>query len=274
MTIKDILPPVLIRLAKRFIGLESTKEYDNYSLAMKVCSLSAYENAELCNMLADKTITYIKEVKEKPFNLHQTAGLFLAAINQYINNNSSRNLIILDFGGACGAHYYDMKRFFPNFSLQWYVVETDQMVKSAINKGLNTNELFFVNSIEDIKVNIDIIHSSGALQCVADPYEQLKKLINTNASCFFFNRMMLNESSRDILTILNSYLSSNGPGKLPEGYKDKIVSYPHTTMSYQKFNDLMINNDYELQWIFSDASSGIQLKNEKIFGKGLFYLKK
>jgi hypothetical protein len=85
---------------------------------------------------------------------------------------------------------------------------------------------------------------------------------------------MLNESSRDIITILNSYLSSNGPGKLPEGYKDKIVSYPHTTMSYQKFNDLMINNDYELEWIFSDTSSGIQLKNEKIFGKGLFYRKK
>jgi putative methyltransferase (TIGR04325 family) len=276
MTIKDFIPQILIRLIKRCIGLENTKEYENYSQAMKVCALYQYDDFEFCSMIADKTTAYMKEVKEKPFSLNQTNSFLLAAINQYNTNvYSKRSLTVLDFGGACGSHFFEIKRFFPNdFSLKWYVVETDQMVKSAVNKGLNNDELNFVNSIEDIKIKIDFIHSSGALQCVSKPYELINKLININAPRMLFNRMMFTESDRDILTILKSFLSTNGPGMLPKGYKDKIVSYPHTTMSFQKFNQTMINNGYELNWIFSDTSSGIQLKNKKIIGKGLLYLKK
>ncbi|HUX95559.1 MAG TPA: methyltransferase, TIGR04325 family [Bacteroidales bacterium] len=275
MTFKDFIPPILIRLVKRCIGLENTKEYQNYSQAMKFCYSYSYDDFEFCSMMSDKTIAYMKVVKEKPFCLNQTNSFLLAAINQYINLHSKKKITVLDFGGACGAHFLEIKRFFPNdFSLKWYVVETDQMVKSAVNKGLHNNELNFVNSIEDIKIKIDFIHSSGALQCVSNPYEFINKLININASWMLFNRMMFNESDRDILTILKSFLSTNGPGKLPKGYSDKIVSYPHTTMSFQKFNQKMINNGYELEWMFCDTSSGIQLKNEKIIGKGLLYLKK
>lgn len=275
MTFKDFIPPILIRFVKRFIGLENTKEYENYSQAMKVCALYQYDDSEFCNMMADKAIAYMNEVKEKPFSLHPTNSFLLAAINLYLNLYSKKSLTVLDFGGACGSHFFEIKRFLPNdFSLKWFVVETDQMVKSAVNKGLHNDELNFVNSMEDIKIKIDFIHSSGALQCVPNPYEIINKLISINASWMLFNRMMFNESNRDILTILKSYLSTNGPGKLPKGYKDKFVTYPHTTMSFHKFNQTMINNGYELDWISSDISSGIQLQNEKIIGKGLLYLKK
>jgi putative methyltransferase (TIGR04325 family) len=275
MTIKDFIPPILIRLVKRSIGLENTKEYENHSQAMKVIASYSYDDFEFCSMIADKTTTYMEKVKEKPFNLHQTNSFLLAAINQYINVYSKKSLTVLDFGGACGSHFFEIKRFFPyNFPLKWYVVETDQMVKSAVNKGLHNDGLNFVSSIEDIKIKIDFIHSSSALQCVSKPYELLNKLININAPWILFNRMMFNESDRDILTILKSFLSTNGPGRLPKGYTDKIVSYPHTTMSFQKFNQTMINKGYELEWIFFDASSGIQLKNEKVIGRGLLYLKK
>ena len=85
--------------------------------------------------------------------------------------------------------------------------------------------------------------------------------------------MMFSERDRDIITILKSYLSTNGPGELPIGYTDNLVSYPHTTMSFQKFNQMMIYNGYELEWISDDTSTGIQLKNEAVMGKGLLYLK-
>lgn len=275
MNIKEFFPPVLIRFAKRIKGLEDSKEYENYSKAMQVCTSDAYQNIDLCNMIADKTVIHIDTLKEKPFSLNPTNVFLLAAINQYLNVFSTKSLKILDFGGACGAHYFEIRRLIPNdVSLKWYVVETAQMVKSAIDRKLNSKELVFVSSIEDIKTEIDFIHSSGALQYVHSPYEFTNMLINFNANWIFVNRMMFNENDRDFVTVQKSFLSSNGPGKLPKGYKDRIISYPHTTMSFQKYNSMIINNGYEVEWMFLETSGSYQIKNEKISGRGLLYVRK
>ena len=227
MNIKEFFPPILIRLAKRAKGLEDSKEYESYSKAMQVCTSDAYQNIELCNMIADKTVIHIDILKEKPFSLNPTNVFLLAAINQYLNVYSTKSLKVLDFGGACGAHYFEIRRFIPNdVSLKWFVVETTQMVKSAIARGLNNDELSFVSSIDDIKTEVDFIHSSCALHYVPDPYGSAKMLLNIKANRILFNRMMFNENDRDFITVQKSFLSSNGPGELPEGYTDRIISYP------------------------------------------------
>ena len=148
------------------------------------------------------------------------------------------------------------------------------MVKSAIDRGINNDELEFISSIEDAKTEIDFVHSSGALQYVPNPYEFINRLINIKADWIFITRMMFNENDRDFVTVQNSLLSSNGPGKLPKGYIDRITSYPHTTMSFHKFNSTIINSDYLPEWIFEESSGSYQIKNEKIIGKGLLYVKK
>ena len=136
MIIRDFFPPILIKLVKGSERFKDTKEYENYSQAMSDCTSDAYQNIELCNMIADKTIIHIETLKERPFSLNPTNVFLLSAINQYINIYSKKNLKILDFGGACGAHYFEIRRFIPNdVSLKWYVVETAQMVKSAIDRG-------------------------------------------------------------------------------------------------------------------------------------------
>jgi putative methyltransferase (TIGR04325 family) len=273
--IKDFIPPILIKLIKSAKELNDNKEYESYSEAIKACTSDAYQNIELCNMIADKTNIYKEELKKKPFALNPNNVFLLAAINQYINTYEKKSLNILDFGGACGAHYFEIKRFLPNnISLKWHVVETAQMVKSAMEKGLNTDELIFVSSLEEIKAEVDFIHSSGALQYVADPYEFTSLLIRIKANWLFLNRMMFNENDRDFVTVQKSFLSSNGPGKLPGGYTDRVISYPHTTMSFQKFNSTIINSDYGLEWMYEDSSGIYHSKNEKISGKGLLYVKK
>lgn len=272
MIIKDFIPPILSRWVKRALKLEDNKEYKNYSQAIEVCTSNAYQNVELCNMIADKTFIHAGKLKEKPFILNPTNVFLLSAINQYINSFSKKDLTILDFGGACGAHYFEIKRFLPNdISLKWYVVETAQMVKSAKERGLSNTELNFVSSIEEIKTDTNFIHSSCALHYVPNPYEFTNMLINIKADRIFFNRMMFNENDRDFVTVQKSFLSSNGPGKLPKGYNDKIQSYPHTTLSFQKFNSLIINGGYEIEWIFEELSGSYQIKNERIVGKGLLY---
>ena len=275
MNIKELLPPILIKLGKRAIGLENGKEYESYSQSMKFCSTDAYQNAELCNMIADKTVIHAENLRKKPFGLNSTNLPLLSVINQYLSVCSKKKLNILDFGGACGAHYFEMKRFIPgDVTLKWYVVETEQIVKSSIEHGLNNDELIFVNKIEDVNTEIDIIYSSCALHYVPDPYEFLNKLINVKAKWMFFNKMLLNENDRDFITIQKSFLSSNGPGKLPKGYSDRIISYPQTTLSYPKFNSRIIENKYELEWVFEGFSDSYHIKNDLIIIKGVLYIKK
>lgn len=272
MNIKEIIPPIVISLTKRY---KPYKEYENYAQAMLACTAEAYQNTELCNMIADKTIIYKNVLKDKPFLINPTNVFLLSAINQYKNIFLKKELKILDFGGACGAHFFEIKRFLPNdISIKWFVVETAQMVKSAMEKGLASDELNFVSSIEEINTKIDIIHSSCSLHYVPNPYEIIYKLINIDANWIFFNRMMFNRNDRDFITVQKSFLSSNGPGNLPTGYKDRIIKYPHTTLSFPKFNAAFVNNGFVNEWAFNESSGSYQIGKEKIDGKGLLYLRK
>jgi putative methyltransferase (TIGR04325 family) len=272
MTVNDLIPPVLVKLLKRY---KNNKEYESYDQAMQVCTAEAYHNIELCNMVADKTIIYKNKLEEKPYNLNSPSVFLVSAINQYISTFSKKELIILDFGGACGAHFFEIKRFIPkDISLKWYVVETTQMVKSAIDKALASDELNFVDSIEKIDTEIDIIHSSGTLHYVPDPYEIINRLVNVKANWIFFNRMMFNRNNRDFITVQKTLLSSNGPGKLPNGYTDRVISYPHNTLGFEKFNSAFVNNNFESEWVFDELSGSYQIGNEKIEGKGLLYIRK
>jgi putative methyltransferase (TIGR04325 family) len=275
MILKEFIPPILNKFLKKALKLEDNIEYLSYTQAIEACTPGAYLNVELCNMIADKTIFQSKKLNEKPSILNPANVFLLSAINKYFIDFSTRDLTILDFGGACGAHYFDIKRFIPkDVSLKWYVVESEQMVKSAYEKEISNTDLVFVSSLKDVKTNINLIHSSCALHYVPDPYKIISELINVNAEWILFNRMMFNENDRDFVTIQKSFLSSNGPGKLPAGYNDRILSYPHTTLSFQRFNSCFINNKYDLDWIFDELSGSYQIKNEKIIGKGMLYKNK
>ena len=275
MNIKDFIPPILVGFAKRARGLENSKEYENFESAMKDCSSESYQNVELCNMIADKTVLYGALLKERPFSVNQTNVFLLAAINQYLIVNSTKEISILDFGGACGAHYFEVRSLIPrDISINWYVVETEQMVLSAMGRSLNNNELSFVSSIDDIKVKTDFLHSSSALQYVDAPYQFIDRLLKVNANWLFFNRMMFNENDRDIVTVQKSFLSSNGPGILPKGYSDRMISYPHTTMSIQKFNKIILSQGFKDEWVFLESSGSHKIKNENICGRGMLYIKK
>lgn len=273
MNIREFVPPVLINFAKSIKGIAHSKEYSSYSQAKDACTSDAYQNTELCNMIADKTVIHIQTLKAKPFSLNPTNVFLVAAMNQFLTVHSAKSISILDFGGACGTHYFEVRRIIPgNISIKWYVVETAQMMKSAMERKLNNYELIFVSSIDDVKSDIDFIHSSSALQYVPDPYGFLNSLIAVKAKWIFFNRMMFNENDRDFVTVQKSYLSSNGPGKLPKGYTDRVISYPHTTISFPKFNSTILKGGYREEWTFLEQSGSFQIKNEKIVGKGMLYI--
>jgi putative methyltransferase (TIGR04325 family) len=142
-------------------------------------------------------------------------------------------------------------------------------VKSAKAKELETNELTFQDSLSNLPP-IDFIYSSGAIQYTPEPYLCLESLLKINANYILFNRTMFNENDRDIITVHTTLLSENGHGRLPMNYIDKKVSYPHTTMSFRKFNS-MISEFYKLRWMFEETSGSHKVGKETIIGRGLYF---
>jgi len=227
----------VLRKIKGLIGRDekrkTIKEYYSYNDALNNCPLrKAYENTELCCMIGDKTKNYIKNLEIKPYALNAANVFLVNIIQKYLLEYQINDITILDFGGACGAHYFETKRFFGlNIKFNWIVVETPEMVNSAKIHGLENEELFFVDSIEKINNSVDLVHSSGALQYVPDWNDYLRSLVELNAKYMLFNRMMFNENNRTFATIQKSKLSDNGHGPMPEKYVDKDIFYPHMTIS-------------------------------------------
>ena len=268
MKINDFIPPVVLKLFKK---QKKLLEYKNYDNALKNCG-NGYEDNELCQMIAEKTIVYRKTLLQKPYFMNTTNAFLVSALYQYCRRFSKNEINVLDIGGACGAHYFETKLFFQeNINICWNVIETQEMVRSAKKYGLENNELCFFDDFEKISIPIDFIYSSGTLQYVPDAYEYLTKLIEIKANFILFNRMMFNENDRDFITVQESKLSANGPGKIPDGYVDKIIKYPHTTLSYKRFTE-KLEKQYKLEWVFDERSGVININNEKILGKGLLYI--
>lgn len=272
MSLKNFVPPIVTDFIRKN---QKVEKYNSYEEALSDCTANAYQNEELCNIIAKKTKMHIESLKVKPFGLNSTTAYLAFGLNYFANAFNKKSITVLDFGGACGAHYFEVRGVLPEIiSLKWIVVETEQMVRSAIDHGFTNEELSFVAEIEDITHPIDFVHSSGALQYVPDPYVFLKKLINVKAKMLLFNRMMFNEKNEDIITVQRTSFSLNGPGKLPPGYIDKPIIYPHTTMAINKLTAIMKNSGYECWSEFDESSGKISLGKEKILGKGLLFIEK
>ncbi len=277
MTHLDFIPPIFTKVfAKLFRQKDSNfhkkKEYSSYELASKECQKNAYENIELCDMVAEKTANYRNQLCLQLTPLSSNVSFLLAAINNIRATNHTSSFTILDFGGACGVHYFEIKKFLPeSLDIKWIVIETTQMVNSAKTHNLETEGLTFRDSLENLPP-IDFIYSSGALQYTSKPYNILEQLLKIDANYILFNRMMFNDDVREIITIQTSLLSENGPGPMPKYYIDKKISYPHTTLSFHHFNSFVSKN-YKLVWIFSESSGSHKIGNETIIGRGLYYSK-
>jgi putative methyltransferase (TIGR04325 family) len=271
MPLKDFIPPVLLKLRKTAPS-EKPQTFGSYQEALKACSSHAYMDSELCDVVAQKTVAYKEKLIQRPYDITPNQAYLLSVINQYIQYSNLKTISLLDFGGACGSHYFEIIRLLDkSIKIDWNVVETPSMRHAALTHELEDLNLTFRQSIEELHRKPDILHSSSAIQYVADPYRIVNSMIKRNPNWLFFNRMMFNAKDQDLITVQTSTLSGNGPGPLPKGFKDKKVMYPHTTMSFKKFKNKFLEAGYHLRWEFDEPSGHFQIPGENIIGKGILF---
>ena len=138
-----LIPPLVLDIIQ---SKQHAHKYVNYKDALKLCTESAYEENELIEVILKKTITFKKNINKVPISTTSAFSL-LSLINPIISNKNGV-INVLDFGGACGAHYFQAKTVINDkIKINWAVVETPTMVKHA--KQLETEELRFFDNFKN-----------------------------------------------------------------------------------------------------------------------------
>ncbi len=273
--LKEIIPPIIYRKLEKFKKETAASTYPTYADALKSCTTDAYEEQELIEVIFKKTQKFVENIKKQTIPIWESTAYSMIAMLNPVIESGLKQINVLDFGGACGAHYFHLRNIVDkNLKINWVVVETPTMV--SFGQKLATDELSFCSNFDEaIKKlgHIDLIHTSGTLQCVDVPEKYLEDILNCNAKWICFNRLALNNMDRKAIAIHTSKLSWNGIGELPEGHTDKWIKYPFTFISEKIFLE-KVQNKYTLIAKNFDQSGMFPVNGENIVGYGLLCKRK
>ena len=214
---------------------------------------SNYQDPDLVEVVFAKTVAL---EDASLFSFPASAGLdqTVLGVAYAASLIADRPLRVLDFGGACGFHHRVSGAALPHIATRWAIVETAAMAKRAA--ALATDSLQFFDRIPDAidwLGDIDLMHSSGTLQCIGEPESVLTELCSIGARVLAWNRLSLSSGAR-VSVEQTSMLSENGPGPMPANFVDRQVSYARTEIPVGDF--LAAHSRYRLMWKFSGDSVG------------------
>jgi putative methyltransferase (TIGR04325 family) len=268
---QQLVPPILLPTLRRLRPQTRKRCYASYQEALRHSSRDGYENHDLISVVIRKTIRYRDELAAASTPTRVSATSSCTFVGLLAAAQSGRPLHVIDFGGAAGAHYFLARALLPASSaLRWVVVETEAMAQAA-GTMLACDELTFSSDLQtaaDRLLRVDLIHSSGTLQCVEQPYSCLKSLLAVGARHLLLNRLALTRGDHDVITVHESMLSWNGPGAMPDGVTDRKVCYPFVFPQEAEVHRILASA-YRRKAEFDDSSGIFPVNNEPIVGLGL-----
>lgn len=255
-----------VRFGRPAESLVSTKQFDSYADAVKLCG--GYEEADLLDVVAAKTRIFRDEAASPMTALSESDGHSLLALTTCALATDAPILNVLDFGGACGAHYYRLRHLVPQRQLRWAIVETPGMADRANQLATGDSAL---SAFADVTAaaralgTVDLVHASGTLQCTPDPYASLAALLDVRAPVLLITRGAVTEGERDIVVIHQSSLASNGPGPLPQHFQDRPVSYPFVFASRHRLLG-QLHSAYRRVVVLPDHTGHFSVNQEPVAG--------
>jgi putative methyltransferase (TIGR04325 family) len=209
--------------------------------------LIGYENSELVSEIVRKTI-------KRRGELVSGAPLQLSEMRSMIGllNLKSDNLRVLDFGGGAGTHFDTFSSVFPNLIIEYYVVETPEMVNTAKKMRSPEGKLNFLTleELEGVSKEFDLLLINSSLQYTTDPIEILKSLIKLKPKQIWMTRLPLNEESETLTISQISKLSDNGPG-INSNYNNEKVEYV-ATIAPRASLESELSEEYKILAMFQE----------------------
>ena len=219
------------------------KQFSNIEDCIYYCekkNLGSYNNEELSKFSYDK---FIENKDDFKFNYNNSHKFLIEVILIYLYKHKKLPKI-LDVGGVFGENKIFLDFLFQFNEIIYDVVELQNKVK--LTKDLKHSK--FYDNIEDgLKNDYDLVFSSGTLQYFKNPYEILDKILESKKKYIAFTRG--NYHPTDELYIAQvSKIIHNGPGEgwINKNYSNKIIFFPNTAISYEKFKKLILKKNYEI----------------------------
>lgn len=277
MKIRDFLPPILYRVLGNSEKVEKkqkpTEIFQTFEEAQQACSGFGYEENVLVQTVFEKTLLFKSGLKNGGETMSDAMmqALLAVLLSCQVHREDDR-IGIIDFGGASGAHYFQIRPFLPaETQIDWVVVETHAMVDKA--KAMETDELHFAKSIGEAKEKLQKVHllySSGTIQYVPSPRSVLREMVDCRPETIFLNRLALSTTT-EMITTQETMLSVNGPGALPHGIEDRLCRYPITYFPKHELEKIL-TQAYDIKIRFQDAK--ISAGGQVMAVNGGYYLAK
>jgi putative methyltransferase (TIGR04325 family) len=273
MNIKDFIPPIWFKLVARFSTASvplplPPEDSQDHQREKDEKYEQGYDEMDVAHIILEKTKAYREQIVSEPMVIDRPDNYYvLLGILIALENKQSDELQVIDFGGGSGVHYFFVRAFLENkVKIRWHVVETPALVQAS--KELENNELKFFDSVSaavQSLTGVDLMHSSGALQCTPDPYQSLRELIAANARVMLLSRVGLTRGSHDVPVLRESSLNMVGPGPLPPGVKDQKVMVPFVFAQKHDFDQILAQN-YRIVLELHDGRGKLDVEGEPLIG--------
>lgn len=240
-----ILPPIIYDAARRRRNISPS--FASYEEAAASCS--GYDDPDIAKAIAHHTkLLYARLISPAPtFTAGEIKTVWAAT--QAVRGGV---LDVIDFGGACGCHYFAVRAGLPSsVMIRWHVIETAAMARAGreLVGGLGTrtrDELRFHMSWESARnacAGPDLLYSSSAIICMPQPLDCLQEHIACGARFMLFTRIGLTDGAP--LYSVQARLLSKGVSELAPGITDHMVSYP-LTWPPRKFFERTLQQEYDI----------------------------
>lgn len=118
----------------------------------------------------------------------------------------------------------------------------------------------------------ELLYSVGTIQYLNDPLKAMEDFTSLGADVILFAGLPLTE--REMYTIVQkSRLGSNGPGPLPAGIRNHVVTYPVSFLNRSLFEET-VSRRYVVAAMYRDTGGDCRTPLEYIKGRSYLLLRR
>jgi len=239
--IRDLCPPLLLKLVRQFRNKNSISFAGNYSTwAEAEKHASGYDSDAIFQRVCEAALKVKRgeAVFERDSVCFYKEDYRWPALACLLSVAAKKNgkLNVLDFGGSLGSFYFQHKKFFDQLStIRWSVIEQAHFVEYGRNE-IQNEELKFYSNIDECVANeqVDIIFLSSVLQYLDDPESIFITLSKIKADYILIDRTPFIDSASDRITVQS----------VPKSIYQ--ASYPARFFSQKRFNVLINAIGYQV----------------------------
>lgn len=170
----------------------------------------------------------------------------------------------VDFGGADGSFLRALGERVP--LLRGTVIESTAMVH-----GLPPEHCVTPAFSDHLPTRFDLFYTACALNYVADPYRVLEEAFRHAGLAVVLQRNCFSDAPQ--FRVQLSSLHANGWGKVPPGWPDRLVCYPHRTLQPAKIMQLAHSHGFQLMELRGNNSGVIGGQRSGQYGVDLFFIR-